>query len=275
MSPYSATLPMPNPAPTRTPRAAEYEVIARITQRLSAASARRRDQLSRPDRRPGRERTACGHAGRRCGRATATDCPRPCGPSCSTCIASPPNTAARCGRQGLARRADRDQHRRPARPAGRGGSGMSGLVLKLGPHERVLINGAVIENGDKRSKLAIMTPNANILRLRDAIHPEEANTPVRRVCYIAQLVLSGDADPAERGCSLLRGIEQLSQALTDPRQPRLAGPGQHGGDGGAALSGAEGAAGPFATGRTASGRAAGHELPAGHPFRRAMPAGRS
>ena len=46
---------------------------------------------------------------------------------------------------------------------------MSGLVLKLGPHERVLINGAVIENGDKRSRLAIMTPQANILRLRDAI----------------------------------------------------------------------------------------------------------
>lgn len=92
---------------------------------------------------------------------------------------------------------------------------MSGLVLKLGPHERVLINGAVIENGDKRSRLAVMTPNAHILRLRDAIHPEEVTTPVRRVCYIAQLVLSGDADAAEARLQLLRGIEQLSQVLTD------------------------------------------------------------
>ena len=92
---------------------------------------------------------------------------------------------------------------------------MTGLVLKLGPHERVLINGAVIENGDKRSKLAIMTPNASILRLRDAIHPEEATTPVRRVCYIAQLVLSGDADSGDTRHQLLRGIEQLSQVLTD------------------------------------------------------------
>jgi flagellar biosynthesis repressor protein FlbT len=92
---------------------------------------------------------------------------------------------------------------------------MSGLVLKLGPHERILINGAVIENGDKRSRLAIMTPNANILRLRDAVHPEEANTPVRRVCYIAQLVLSGDADKGDVRMQLLRGIEQLSQVLTD------------------------------------------------------------
>jgi len=92
---------------------------------------------------------------------------------------------------------------------------MTGLVLKLGPHERVLINGAVIENGERRSRLAIMTPNAHILRLRDAIHPEQVNTPVRRVCYIVQLVLSGDADPAEARQQLLRGIEQLSQVLTD------------------------------------------------------------
>ncbi len=98
---------------------------------------------------------------------------------------------------------------------------MTGLVLKLGPHERVLINGAVIENGDRRSKLAIMTPGASILRLRDAIHPEEANTPVRRVCYIAQLVLSGDADAPGTRHQLLRGIEQLSQALTDADSRRL------------------------------------------------------
>ena len=92
---------------------------------------------------------------------------------------------------------------------------MSGLVLKLAPHERLLVNGAVIENGDRRSRLAILSPNANILRLRDAIHPEEANTPVRRVCYVTQLVLAGDADPDEGRRQILRGIEQLSQALRD------------------------------------------------------------
>ena len=92
---------------------------------------------------------------------------------------------------------------------------MSGLVLKLGPKERVLINGAVIENGDRRSRLSVITPNANILRLRDAIHPEDVNTPVRRVCYIAQLVLSGDATPKDAHFQILRGIEQLSQVLTD------------------------------------------------------------
>lgn len=93
---------------------------------------------------------------------------------------------------------------------------MAGLVLKLAPKERVLINGAVIENGDKRSRLSIVTPDANILRLRDAIHPEEANTPVRRTCYALQLVLSGDRDPSEARLQLLRCIEELSQVFDDP-----------------------------------------------------------
>lgn len=92
---------------------------------------------------------------------------------------------------------------------------MSGLVLKLGPRERVLINGAVIENGDRRSRLSIVTPNANILRLRDAIHPEEATTPVRRVCFNAQLILTGDADPEDTHKKILLGIEGLSRVLVD------------------------------------------------------------
>ena len=60
---------------------------------------------------------------------------------------------------------------------------MSGLVLKLGPKERVLINGAVIENGDRRSRLSVVTPN--------------------------------DAEPNDARLQLMRGIEQLSQVLTD------------------------------------------------------------
>ena len=92
---------------------------------------------------------------------------------------------------------------------------MSGLILKLAPNERVLINGAVIENGDRRCKISIKTPNANILRLKDAIHPTDVSTPVARVCYDAQLLLSGDADDSQGRRILLRGIEQLSQVFDD------------------------------------------------------------
>lgn len=92
---------------------------------------------------------------------------------------------------------------------------MTGLVLKLRPAERILINGVVIENGDRRAKLNVLTSNANVLRLRDAIHPSDVNTPVKRVCYIAQLVLAGEADPIKGRDQLLSGIEQLSQVFTD------------------------------------------------------------
>lgn len=86
---------------------------------------------------------------------------------------------------------------------------MPGLILKLGPGERFVANGVVIENGDRRARLNILTPESKVLRLRDAINPEEVNTPVRRVCYIAQLVLAGEADPEEAKTQIAYGIGQL------------------------------------------------------------------
>ena len=73
----------------------------------------------------------------------------------------------------------------------------------------------MIENGDRRCRISIKTPNASILRLKDAIHPDEVATPVSRVCYDAQLVLSGDTDPAQGSRNLLQGIEQLSRVFDD------------------------------------------------------------
>ena len=92
---------------------------------------------------------------------------------------------------------------------------MTGLVIKLAPNERLLINGAIIENGDRRTKISIRSPQANVLRLKDALHPDQAKTPVARVCYVAQLMLSGDADLQEGHAQLLLGLEQLSQVFSD------------------------------------------------------------
>ena len=100
---------------------------------------------------------------------------------------------------------------------------MSGLVLKLAPNERILINGAVIENGDRRARISVKTPHANILRLRDAIHPDDAKTPVSRICYEAQLTLSGDRAIEDGRKILLRGIEQLTQVFEDRDSRHLLG----------------------------------------------------
>lgn len=98
---------------------------------------------------------------------------------------------------------------------------MSYLVLRLAPNERVLINGAVIENSDRRTKLVIRSPDVQILRLRDAMHPDNACTPVSRACYLAQMVLTGDIEPTEGRQKLLLAIEQLSQVFEDGDSRRL------------------------------------------------------
>ena len=91
---------------------------------------------------------------------------------------------------------------------------MPGLILKLRAHEQILVNGVIMQNGDRNTRLIIKTPGANILRLRDAIHPDDVDTPVKRVCYIAQLAVAGEAEPEQAAAQLGSGIAQLHDALS-------------------------------------------------------------
>lgn len=92
---------------------------------------------------------------------------------------------------------------------------MTGLVLKLAPKERVLVNGAVLENGDRRSRFSILTPSANVLRLRDAIAPEDVVGPVARLCFQLQLVLAGNSRPEDAKPQLSSQLNQLMGVLSD------------------------------------------------------------
>lgn len=92
---------------------------------------------------------------------------------------------------------------------------MSGLVIKLRPGERFMVNGAVLVNGDRRSSLSVATSGVNVLRLRDAIHPSEANTPAKRAMYKAQLVLANGVDQEIASRELFLAIEELSQVFRD------------------------------------------------------------
>ena len=90
---------------------------------------------------------------------------------------------------------------------------MAGLVLKLRPHEQVLVNGVVMQNGDRRTQLKIKSDSAHVLRLRDAIHPDDVDTPVKRVYYVAQLAVAGEAEADEAARQIDTGLKQLSHAL--------------------------------------------------------------
>lgn len=86
---------------------------------------------------------------------------------------------------------------------------MSGLVLSLKPNEKFLVNGALLINGPKRGQIRVGDSDVNVLRMRDAIHPSEVTTPVRRVYYAAQLVLSGDVGMVEIEPDIHSGLKAL------------------------------------------------------------------
>ncbi|WP_375201675.1 flagellar biosynthesis repressor FlbT [Hyphococcus sp.] len=88
---------------------------------------------------------------------------------------------------------------------------MSGLILKLRPHEELMINGVVVENGDRNARLRVKTEGAHILRLKDAITPEEATTPLKRAYYIAQLAVAGQLSNTEAAAILSEALESAPE----------------------------------------------------------------
>jgi flagellar protein FlbT len=63
------------------------------------------------------------------------------------------------------------------------------LKLTLKPGERVVINGCVIRNSNRRQVLTIESPKADIIRGKDLLDYDEAATPVSRVYYLIQTAL--------------------------------------------------------------------------------------
>lgn len=91
---------------------------------------------------------------------------------------------------------------------------MPGLVLKLPPRERLIVNGAVIENGDRTTRLRVLTPDTQLLRLRDAVDPNAPATPVGRLAHIAQTLLVGERDPLSTLPETLSALDTLRLAFT-------------------------------------------------------------
>ncbi len=56
------------------------------------------------------------------------------------------------------------------------------LKLSLKPGEKFVLNGAVVQNGDRRGVL-ILQNKASVLREKDIMQLEEVNTPARRVYF--------------------------------------------------------------------------------------------
>ena len=66
------------------------------------------------------------------------------------------------------------------------------LKLRLKPNERVVINGCVVQNANRRNTLTVSN-FAQIIRGGDILTKEDADTPVRRAYFVIQTML---LDPA-------------------------------------------------------------------------------
>jgi flagellar protein FlbT len=70
------------------------------------------------------------------------------------------------------------------------------LKLKLGANERLVVNGAVLVNGAYRTTLMVRN-YAHIMREKDVLQVEDANTPTKRVYLLIQSMLMMPPPPAE------------------------------------------------------------------------------
>ena len=62
------------------------------------------------------------------------------------------------------------------------------LKVELKPHERIIIGACVITNTDQRARLLIEGDNIPILREKDILTPETADTPAKLVYLAVQLM---------------------------------------------------------------------------------------
>lgn len=89
---------------------------------------------------------------------------------------------------------------------------MAGLVISLKPNENFLVNGALLKNGPKRGQICV-GDDVSILRMSDAIHPDEATTPVTRVYYTTQIILSCDVKACDVDVELQTGLAGLANVF--------------------------------------------------------------
>lgn len=91
------------------------------------------------------------------------------------------------------------------------------LKLSLKPGERFVVNGAVLQNGDRRAVLLLQN-KASILREKDIIQPEDANTPGKHVYFPIMMMY---LDPAEANRYYDQFVLRLNEFMGAIRSPDI------------------------------------------------------
>jgi flagellar protein FlbT len=89
------------------------------------------------------------------------------------------------------------------------------LKLSLKPGERFVLNGAVVENGDRRATL-ILQNKASVLREKDIMQEHEADTPAKRIYFpVMMMYLSSSSNDGLYDAFVMRMTEFMS-AIQNP-----------------------------------------------------------
>ncbi len=89
------------------------------------------------------------------------------------------------------------------------------LKLSLKPGERFVLNGAVVENGDRRATLVLQN-KASVLREKDIMQEHEADSPARRIYFpVMMMYLENRAEGAVYDQFVMRMTEFMG-AIANP-----------------------------------------------------------
>jgi flagellar protein FlbT len=89
------------------------------------------------------------------------------------------------------------------------------LKLSLKPGEKFVLNGAVVQNGDRRSALLLQN-KASVLREKDIMQADEANTPSRRIYFPVMMMYLDLADWERYQEEFVKRLSEFMAAVHNP-----------------------------------------------------------
>ena len=89
------------------------------------------------------------------------------------------------------------------------------LKLSLKPGEKFVLNGAVVQNGDRRGVLVLQN-KASVLREKDIMQAEEANSPARHVYFPVMMMYLDESGAARYHDEFARRMSEFMGVIRNP-----------------------------------------------------------
>src|SRR5438045_6713570 len=89
------------------------------------------------------------------------------------------------------------------------------LKLSLKPGERFVLNGAVVQNGDRRSSL-ILQNKASVLREKDIMQEEQVTSPSRRIYFPVMMMYLDEAGASRYYDEFVRRLSEFMGVVSNP-----------------------------------------------------------